>query len=79
MHGYEEVTAMCLEKEILTRLSYSKCDCDVDYRPEIGIVNGICPNHPDSKLLVDGVRIEHYQKMVREKADRLAKGYSTIV
>lgn len=70
---------MSLEKDVLKRLSYSKCDCEVDYRPVIGIVNAICPRHENSRLLVDGVRIEHYQKMVRDKTKRLEKGYSEIV
>lgn len=55
---------MSLEKEILNRLSYSKCSCPIDYRETIGIVNGVCPKHEKSKLLVDGVRIELYQKIV---------------
>lgn len=70
---------MSLEKDILNRLSYSKCDCKIDYRPEIGVVNGVCPKHENSRLLVDGVRIEHYQKSIREKTKRFDKGYSEIV
>lgn len=54
-------------KDLLERLSYSKCDCPVDYREEIGIVNGVCPKHPKSNLLVDGIRIEIYQKVMQQK------------
>ena len=51
----------------------------MDYRPEIGIINGVCPKHSNSKLLVDGIRLEHYQRMVKDKAKKLDKGYSEIV
>lgn len=47
-----------LNKEILDRLSYSKCDCPIDYRANLGVVNGICPKHPESKLLIDGTYAE---------------------
>lgn len=55
-------------KELLERLSYSKCDCPIDYREEIGIVNGVCPNHKDSVLMVDGVRMEVFQRQARKKS-----------
>lgn len=54
-------------KELLSRLSYSACDCAIDYREEIGVVNGVCNNHDGSVLLVDGVRMEVYQQVLKQK------------
>ena len=54
-------------KELLPHLSYSLCDCQIDYREELGIVNGQCKYHPNSKLMVDGVRMEVYLKALKEK------------
>lgn len=57
-------------KDLLERLSYSKCDCPVDYREELGIVNGVCPNHKDSVLTVNGIRMEVFQReMQKRKVD----------
>jgi hypothetical protein len=54
-------------KEILDKLSYSKCACPIDYREEIGIVNGVCPKHKDSVLMVNGVRMEVYMKAMQQR------------
>lgn len=59
-------------KEILTHLEYSACDCEVDYKPELHVVNGKCPNHPKSFLLVDGVPVEFYER-VAKKFDKPTK------
>lgn len=55
------------DEEILKRMSYSKCDCPPDYKKGLGIVNGICPNHDKSRLLLDGIPIEAYKKIMETK------------
>jgi hypothetical protein len=54
-------------KDLLEYLSYSKCDCSVDYRETLGIVNGVCPHHKDSVLMVNGVRMEVFQKEMKKR------------
>lgn len=54
-------------KDLLEYLSYSKCDCPVDYREELGIVNGVCPVHKDSVLMVNGVRMEVFQREMQKR------------
>lgn len=56
-------------KDIIEHLQYDKCDCPVDYREGLEVVNGECPNHLNSKLLVDGVRIDIYAK-VKSRLDK---------
>lgn len=67
-----------LDKEVLEHLSYSKCDCPIDYKAELGIVNAVCPKHSNSTLLVDGIHIEIYSKMVKA-GQKLAKKPNSIV
>lgn len=45
-------------EKILERLGYEKCDCPPDYRETLKIVNLLCPEHPESRLTVDGVVFE---------------------
>lgn len=54
-------------EEIIDKLRYSKCDCPIDYKEELGIVNGVCPKHAHSVLLVNGVRLEVLKKAVDRK------------
>lgn len=54
-------------EQLLQNLKYSKCDCPIDYRESLGIVNGVCPNHKDSVLMVNGVRMEVFQKMMQKQ------------
>ncbi len=59
-------------KNLLEHLSYSECDCPVDYREELGIVNGVCPKHKGSVLLVNGIRMSVLLKLrEQEKIDKM--------
>jgi hypothetical protein len=60
-------------KELLEHLSYSKCDCQIDYREELGIVNGVCPKHLGSVLMVNGVRMEAFKRALEQKKIDKAK------
>lgn len=60
-------------KELLEYLSYSKCDCPIDYREELGIVNGVCPKHSGSVLMVNGVRMEVFKKRLEQQKIDKAK------
>lgn len=57
-------------EEMLKHLKYSKCNCEVDYKKDLGIINGQCPVHAKSMLLVDGLRVEAFIKL--KKLDRKA-------
>jgi hypothetical protein len=57
-------------KDLLEKLSYSECNCPIDYEEELGLVRGICPAHKNSILMVNGIRMEVFQKLVeRRKLD----------
>ena len=56
-----------LEKEVLERLSYKNCNCEIDVRNDIGIVNAICPNHYGSILMFDGVPVKDYLRLLEKK------------
>lgn len=65
-------------EEILQHLSYT-CGCPLDVRKDIGVVNGKCPNHKKSTLLVDGMPIEAYKKFLEKKAKKFDTKSSEIV
>lgn len=56
-----------MEKELLKALKYSACDCAIDYKEKLGIVNGICPNHSNSHLMINGIRADAIQKLKPKK------------
>ncbi len=64
-------------KDLIAYLNYGKCDCDVDYREEIGVVNGVCPKHPNSELMVKGVRVGVFLKELEKR--KLDKKGSKVV
>lgn len=67
-----------LDKEILEKLSY-KCGCPLDTREAIGVVNGVCPTHPENKLLVEGVPIDAYKAFVKSKNKKLNRKSTSII
>lgn len=65
-------------EEVLNHLSY-KCECPLDIKKDLGVVNGICPNHPDNKLLFDGMDLNTYKAFLESKKKKLAKTTSEVV
>jgi len=65
-------------ENVLSHLSY-KCECPLDIKKDLGIVNGICPNHPENKLLFDGMDLKAYKTFLEKKKNKLAKTNSEIV
>lgn len=59
------------DKELLKRMKYSRCECPVDVRPSLGIVNGVCPRHSGSRLLIDGVPVEIYGRVLEAKKKKV--------
>lgn len=64
-------------QDLVEYLNYSKCDCAVDYREDLGIVNGVCPKHSNSELLVKGVRVNVFLRELEKK--KLDKRDSKVV
>jgi hypothetical protein len=54
-------------EELLPHLKYSKCDCAIDYKADLGIVNGICPQHPKSVLLINGRNMEAHKRYIESR------------
>jgi len=65
-------------QEVLTHLSYA-CGCPLDIREKIGVVNGVCPNHPENKLLFDGMALEAYKSYVNSRKRKLDRKHSEIL
>lgn len=53
-------------EEMLKHLSYKGCDCPIDRRENVGIINGFCPIHRGG-LLFDGIPIETYKKLLAQR------------
>lgn len=60
-------------KELLKHLKYSRCDCPIDFRKTIGVINGRCPRHSDSVLLVNGLPYEFYKALHKKNAENKHK------
>jgi hypothetical protein len=63
-------------EEVLEKLSY-KCGCQLDVKPALGIINGLCPNHPENKLLFDGMPLETYKAFLQAKKKKLDRDKSS--
>ena len=64
-------------KELIEHLSYNGCNCPVDFKEDLGIVNGVCPRHKKSVLLVKGVRVEVFLRELNKR--KLDRKHSEIV
>ena len=65
-------------EEVLAHLSY-ECECPLDIKEDLGIVNGVCPKHPKNVLLFDGITIEAYKKNLIENRKKLDRKHSAVV